>query len=130
MSAAAVSRPSVRLLLVGLDALTAAQVAASLPGFDVLWPDDIPADPKSWASILDAPGPQLAFCSAGSPYLNALLGVAASRRLPVVVVSRLPDFRQWIDAIEAGASDYVAAPFEPVHMRWIVSASIARCLRA
>ena len=42
--------------------------------------------------------------------------------LPVVIVTRLPDSDKWLDALEAGASDYCSAPFERIQVRWILSA--------
>jgi DNA-binding response OmpR family regulator len=39
--------------------------------------------------------------------------------LPVIVVSRLPETDEWLDALEAGAADYCAAPFEIIHLRWL-----------
>ncbi len=42
------------------------------------------------------------------------------RGLPVVVVSRLPEVEGWLDALEDGAADYCAAPFEPVQLRWLL----------
>lgn len=42
--------------------------------------------------------------------------------LPVVIVTRLPDSEKWLDALEAGASDYCSAPFERTQVRWIFSA--------
>jgi DNA-binding response OmpR family regulator len=44
--------------------------------------------------------------------------------LPVVVVSRLPEVRGWLDALEAGASDYCGAPFEPAQVRWVLDSSL------
>ena len=41
-------------------------------------------------------------------------------RLPVVVVTRLPDSQRWLDALEAGARDYCGAPFERTQLRWIL----------
>jgi DNA-binding NtrC family response regulator len=46
--------------------------------------------------------------------------------LPVVVVSRFPETTQWIDALEAGAIDYCAAPFEHRHIRWILETALHR----
>jgi DNA-binding response OmpR family regulator len=40
--------------------------------------------------------------------------------LPVIVVTRLPEARNWLDALEAGAADYCGAPFEHVQLRWIL----------
>ncbi len=50
--------------------------------------------------------------------------------LPIVVVSRVPDMTGWLDALEAGASDYCAAPFESIQMRWILDAHLRRPLRS
>jgi DNA-binding response OmpR family regulator len=42
---------------------------------------------------------------------------------PVVVVSRNPEVSDWLDAIEAGATDYCAPPFETAHLAWIVESA-------
>lgn len=42
------------------------------------------------------------------------------RNIPVVVVSRLPEIEGWLDALEAGAADYCAAPFEAAQLRWLL----------
>jgi DNA-binding NtrC family response regulator len=42
-------------------------------------------------------------------------------KLPVIVVSRFPDVKQWLDALDAGASDYCGAPFERVQLHWILN---------
>ena len=44
--------------------------------------------------------------------------------LPVVVVSRLPEVSGWLDALEAGASDYCGAPFEPAQLRWVLDSTL------
>ncbi len=46
---------------------------------------------------------------------------ASSPRTSIVVVSRLPEVMDWLDAIEAGADDYCAPPFEDAHIRWILA---------
>jgi DNA-binding response OmpR family regulator len=48
--------------------------------------------------------------------------------LPVIVVTRVPGTRSWLDALDAGASDYCGAPFEPVQVRWIMD-SVTRAER-
>lgn len=60
----------------------------------------------------------IVFCPA-SPDLR-LAALARFRGLPVVVVSRLPEVEGWLDALEDGAADYCAAPFEPVQLRWLL----------
>jgi DNA-binding NtrC family response regulator len=56
--------------------------------------------------------------------------ISAYGRKPVVVVSRLPDVSGWLDALEAGAADYCAAPFESVQLRWIIDAQMRRRVRS
>src|SRR3982751_929036 len=38
----------------------------------------------------------------------------------IVAVSRGTETDRWLDAIEAGADDYCAAPFEAFHLRWTI----------
>ena len=70
--------------------------------------------------------PGVIFCSAeASRYLNV---IDAFRRkglgVPVVVVSRLPEISQWLDALEAGAADYCAAPFEHPQISWTIQTAM------
>ena len=60
----------------------------------------------------------IVFCSNAPASLNRAL--AQYRSTPVVVVSRLPEVDGWLDALEAGASDYCAAPFEASHLGWLL----------
>ena len=71
-------------------------------------------------SILESTDANLIFVSGAS------LGVVRQRRpdLPVVVTSRLPEVRGWLDALEAGASDYCGAPFETAQVRWVLGTSL------
>jgi DNA-binding NtrC family response regulator len=50
--------------------------------------------------------------------------------LPVVVVTRLPGARQWLDALDSGAADYCGAPFERVQVRWIMQSVAPAARRA
>jgi DNA-binding response OmpR family regulator len=45
--------------------------------------------------------------------------------VPVIVVSRLPEVSGWLQALEQGAADYCAAPFEPRQVRWALNSSLA-----
>jgi len=69
--------------------------------------------------------PQIVFCSVEPKTLKMAL-----RRFPkraVVVVSRLPEVRAWLDALEAGAADYCAAPFESIQLNWILQNQLSVC---
>jgi DNA-binding NtrC family response regulator len=46
-------------------------------------------------------------------------------RRPVIVTSRLPEMKAWLSALEAGATDYCGAPFEPTQVRWVLNSALA-----
>ena len=66
--------------------------------------------------------PDVAFISGDTPeFLENILHLRESDpHLPVVVVTRLPESSRWLDALEAGASDYCGAPFERRQVQWII----------
>jgi DNA-binding NtrC family response regulator len=59
-------------------------------------------------------GADLVFCGTDrQQYLTILQDLRhQGQTVPVVVVSRLPETGDWLDAMDAGACDYCAAPFE------------------
>jgi len=63
----------------------------------------------------------LAFCDIGQSDLIAMLRAV---KMPVVVVSRLPEVNDWLDAIEAGAADYCSAPIEREQIDWILESNL------
>jgi DNA-binding NtrC family response regulator len=67
------------------------------------------------------PKADLVFCGADQESLQKVLGEIArvQRPVPVVVVSREASVSSWLDALEAGAADYLPAPFEPTQLNWI-----------
>jgi DNA-binding NtrC family response regulator len=70
------------------------------------------------------------FCAAEPEIYKALLAAIRQKMagLPLVVVSRLPETGAWLDALQAGASDYCAPPFDSTSMRWVLeSARASRC---
>jgi DNA-binding NtrC family response regulator len=77
-------------------------------------------------ALVERVGAELIFCSSHRKrYLALLEAVGRSKpNLPVVVVSRVPEVAEWLDAIEAGASDYCAAPFETSHIQWILDSAL------
>jgi hypothetical protein len=60
----------------------------------------------------------IVFCPSARPILREAL--ALFPRTPVVVVSRLPEVEGWLDALEEGAADYCAPPFETIQIRWLL----------
>ena len=62
----------------------------------------------------------------GKDYMPLLRGVRAERpTLPFVVVTRIPDTSDWLDALEAGATDYCSAPFEARQMNWLMQSALS-----
>jgi DNA-binding response OmpR family regulator len=60
-------------------------------------------------------------------YVPLLRGVRLKRpALPFIVVTRFPDTSKWLDALEAGASDYCSAPFESRQIHWLMESVIPR----
>src|SRR2546422_10332357 len=58
-------------------------------------------------------------------YLELLQALRSNRTLlPVIVASRLPEVREWLDALDAGATDYCAPPFERCHIQWILESTL------
>jgi DNA-binding response OmpR family regulator len=55
---------------------------------------------------------------------------AASPALPFVVVTRLPETADWLDALEAGATDYCSAPFESQQIAWLMQSALSARGRA
>ena len=79
----------------------------------------------NWSAQTDA---HVVFCSGDSPHFRSVLREIGRTHadLPVVLVTRLPEVALWLDALEAGATDYCAAPFEPTQLRWILESVLPR----
>lgn len=65
---------------------------------------------------------QIIFCAANVEIVSQLR--KTNPRAQIVVVTRHPEVAGWLDAIEAGAADYCASPFETPQMNWIVESSM------
>lgn len=127
MSAAASAFPSVRLLLCGLDdALTLELRRVLAGGFDALSLPDMPADADSCLRLLQESGARAVLVSDTLPVIRNLMNAATLADLPVIVITRTPDTRSWLDAMEAGAADYAAPPFEREQMRWMLRGTLRR----
>lgn len=62
------------------------------------------------------------FCPATYSVLEKVLAAAARgmQQRRVIAVSRLPEVSEWLDALELGAIDYFAPPFEQSQVRWLL----------
>ncbi len=111
-----------RILLLGLEESLASELQDELSKMkQEVYREPFKAPPECLRAIQRLKA-DLVFCPARSGCYKALLGEMRKQHtdLPVVVVSRHPEVPEWLDAIEAGASDYCAAPFEPTGIRWLL----------
>lgn len=74
------------------------------------------------ADLRRAPNTSAVFISGDSPEYREILSLLRENHpdLPVIVVTRHPETRQWLEALDAGAADYCGAPFEHIQLRWIL----------
>ena len=80
------------------------------------------------AVVLDILDADIVFAG-GEPkhYLSLLRKVREARStLPFVVVTRVPETNAWLDALEAGATDYCSAPFETRQIHWLMEAALPK----
>ncbi len=106
-----------RVITSGLEKPTAQQLGRAL-GIDrheiTHKPANIAVEDLIDADIVFADGE-------GKRYLSLLKQVReATPELPFVVITRVPETSEWLDALEAGATDYCSAPFEPRHLSWLM----------
>lgn len=75
-----------------------------------------------------APSPSVVFISGDNPEYGETLSLLRENHpdLPVIVVTRQPETRHWLEALDAGAADYCGAPFEHIQLRWILGSITAQ----
>ena len=110
-----------KVVFVGLEQSAAGQIARAL----VSERHHVDQKPKNTVipELMDA---DIVFAG-GEPshYLILLRKVREVRpNLPFVVVTRVPETREWLDALEAGATDYCSAPFESRQIRWLMESAL------
>jgi DNA-binding NtrC family response regulator len=44
--------------------------------------------------------------------------------LPFIVVTRVPETRDWLDALEAGATDYCSTPIDTRQLHWLMESAL------
>jgi len=115
-----------RIVLFGLDDSLASELRRVLVSQQQTVYSEPFLAPRECLAVVRRVGAELIFCSSnGKRYPDLLQAVSRfNPDLPVVVVSRVPDTGEWLDAIEAGASDYCAAPFETAHIQWILDSAL------
>ncbi len=115
-----------RIVLLGLDNPLGSELRRVLMGQQQTVASAPFLAPRECLAVVDHVGAELIFCSSRRERYLALLDAVSRFKpdLPVVVVSRVPEVSEWLDAIEAGASDYCAPPFEAAHIQWILDSAL------
>ncbi|HVW85126.1 MAG TPA: hypothetical protein VHB50_10620 [Bryobacteraceae bacterium] len=112
-----------KVVLIGLEQSAANQIGRAL----AVGRHQIEHKPKNTRAddLLDA---DIVFAGGdGKQYLPLLKSVRQSRpALPFVVVTRIPETADWLDALEAGATDYCSAPFETRQINWLMESALPR----
>jgi len=114
------------VFLIGLDQAIASQISRAL----AVERHRIEQKPQSVGAreLMDV---DIVFAG-GDPaqYLSLLRRVREERpALPFVVVTRVPETSAWLDALEAGATDYCSSPFESRQIHWLMENALPRSHR-
>ena len=111
-----------KVKLIGLEQSAASQIGRALDGgFHEI--QQLPVNSRI-GDMLDA---DIVFAGGeGKQYIPLLKKLRAERPgLPFVVVTRIPETSDWLDALEAGATDYCSAPSEPRHLNWMLQSALS-----
>jgi response regulator RpfG family c-di-GMP phosphodiesterase len=112
-----------KVFLIGLEQSTASQIGRALAAER----HQIELKPRN-VSVADVIDCDIVFAGGdGKQYMRLLKGVRESRpTLPFVVVTRIPETSDWLDALEAGATDYCSGPFESHQINWLMESAFPR----
>jgi len=110
-----------KIVLIGLDQSSAGQICLAITADD----SQIEQRPQDVfvQELLDA---DIVFAG-GEPacYLSLLRHIRQARpTLPFVVVTRIPETKDWLDALQAGATDYCSEPIERRQLQWLMESAL------
>lgn len=112
-----------KVVLIGLEASVAFQIdrALACESHEIHHkPENTAAEDLSDADIVFAAGEQ-------DRYMTLLKRLRETRpSLPFIVVTRLPETSGWLNALEAGATDYCSAPFDARQIAWLLETAMHR----
>ena len=112
-----------RILLIGFDEATANQIDELIQQEKHV-SDHGPMDLRTF----DTAEADLVLACGDDRKCMDMLALSKTRfgSIPFVVVTRFPETARWLDALEAGATDYWAAPFERTQLRWLLDSALPR----
>jgi DNA-binding NtrC family response regulator len=109
-----------KVLVIGLDQGTAGQILKALPEtHSVEYRDHL-------TSVLDLRDTDLVFAGGERNQSMSLLRRIreAFPWLPCIIAARVPETKDWLDALEAGATDYCGAPFESRQLKFLIESAL------
>lgn len=116
-----------KVVLIGLEQAASAQICRALAA------DSYGIEHKKHEVVVsELSDASLVFCGGESAdYLPLLRRVREVRpALPFIVVTRIPNTKEWLDALEAGATDYISPPVETRQLRWVMESALPRFFAA
>lgn len=118
--------PRLSILLYGLEPDLVAELQSVLGQHEVFVLTE--QETAECAEALRRCAADVVFCASDKQCVEScLVAVAVARpSASVVVATRQPEVCEWLDAMEAGAADYCAAPFEREQVLWILQSSVYR----
>jgi DNA-binding NtrC family response regulator len=112
-----------KIVLIGLEQAAAGQICRALE----VDSHQVEHQPQN-SPIRDLQNADIVFAG-GEPghYMPLLTQVRETMpSLPFVVVTRVPETSAWLDALEAGATDYCATPIEKRQVQWLMESALPR----
>ncbi len=82
------------------------------------------ADPAAVRAAIGEFQPAVICAPAGSVEARRMLRAAGSR-IPFVAVSLDPNPKEWLQALQSGASDYFGPPFERQQVGWVLQSAVS-----
>ena len=111
------------VLFHGLDSELAMDLRAALAGFCEGIQAEVLTGMAQSRATLHSDGATIVFCGTKPETVKDLRRI--NPKASIIAVSRLPETTDWLNAIEAGADDYCAAPFESHQLRWILDSTLS-----
>lgn len=112
-----------KIILVGLEQSVAGQLSRAL----ALGSHQVEQQPQNvvMQELMDA---DIVFAGGEPVYYMSLLKRVRKVRpaLPFVVVTLISETKEWLDALEAGATDYCSAPIEMRQLHWLMESALPR----
>lgn len=108
-----------KVMLFGMDESLSKELREALRRWSQAAVSDALSSSGQTLAYLTTESVDLVFCGPDLETVKTLRRL--NPKTSIVVVSRLPEVMDWLEAIEAGADDYCAPPFEEAHIRWILT---------